>query len=191
MRKIASVVPVVLALAVPVGSSCSGGGGVTGDASTRAGLCPSTPSANSCVDGCNPCTRLSDDQVAAVVGMSGVKGTWNGDVCEWDYFDAAGDVSFGIELGVNIDYATFQDLCHSGGGADGGITLTPVAGVGDDACIITTSVGALGSFELDFLKGCFGYSVTVAGPAGKSPPFPDAMAQAYEKALALDAVPNL
>jgi hypothetical protein len=171
--------------------ACSGGGGGGADAGSRSGVCPTAFSKNSCVDGCNPCTRLSDDQVAAVVGTSGVKGTWNGDVCAWDYFDAQGDPSFEIELGVNIDYATFQDLCHSGGGADSGITITPVPGVGDDACIITTPFGALGSFELDFLKGCFGYSVSVAGPAGKSPPFSDAMAQAYEKALALDAVPNL
>jgi len=57
--------------------------------------------------------------------------------------------------------------------------------------LITIPFGALGSFDLDFFKGCFGYFVSVAGPAGKSPPFPDATAQAYEKALALDAVPNL
>jgi hypothetical protein len=186
----ALVVPVVLAVAF--GSSCSGGGGGKADAGTGAGACRTAPSTNSCVDGCNPCTRLSDAQVAAVVGINGIKGMWNGDVCEWDYVDAQGNPSFYVQLGVNIDYATFEDLCHSGGGGpDSGITITPVPGVGDDACYITTPVGALGSFALNFLKGCFGYSLNVAGPAGKSPPFSDAMAQAYEKALALDAVPNL
>ena len=53
------------------------------------------------------------------------------------------------------------------------------------------TIGALGSFELNFLEGCYGYSISIAGPAGKSPPFSDAMVQAYEKALALDAAQNL
>jgi hypothetical protein len=63
--------------------------------------------------------------------------------------------------------------------------------VGDDACYLTTPAGSLNSFELNFLQGCFGYSISVSGPVGKSPPFSDATAQDYEKKLALDVVPNL
>jgi hypothetical protein len=182
MRKMVHVACMVVLAA------CSGSSGGGNDAGPKGVAC--TPSPKACPDGCNPCTRLSDAQVAAVVGQT-VPGQWNGDVCAWDYTDAQGDPSFEVALHVNTDYLTFQDLCHSGSDPDAGITITPVAGVGDDACYLTTPFGALGSFDLDFLKGCDAYSISIAGPAGKSPPFTDAMVQGFEKALALDAVANL
>jgi hypothetical protein len=173
--------------------ACSGGGGGTGGTGgtgASGAACGTAMSANACIDGCNPCTRLSDAQVTAVVGQAAT-GKWNGDVCEWDFFDAQGNVSFGVSLGVNDDYGTFEGFCHPTV-ADGGLfTVTPVSGVGDDACYLTTSAGALGSFQLVFIKGCWAYDVSVVGPAGSSPPFSDATVQADEKALARDAVPNL
>ncbi len=143
-----------------------------------------------CEDGCNPCSRLSDAQVAGVVGRPAVQGQWDGDACIWDFGDGQ-DGSFEVIFHINTDYATYQDECHPSGAPVNGITITPVSGVGDDACTITTPVGSLGTFETRFLKGCSAYGVSITGPAGKPPPFDDATAKAYEKALALDAVPNL
>jgi hypothetical protein len=201
MRKIGPVACIVLLAACSGGGGASeggagsdggdaapGGGGGSGDAAPGSESC--TPSPNACADGCNPCTRLSDAQVAMVVGQS-VKGQWNGDVCEWDFADAQGDLSFAVALHVNTDYRTFEDECHPGGAPVAGITVTPVTGVGDDACTITTTIGSLGSFDLSFLKGCDAYAVSIVGPVGKSPPFSDAMVQAFEKTLALDAEANL
>ena len=172
--------------------ACSGSGGSAhGDAANRAGSCGTAFSTNACIDGCNPCTRLSDTQVAAALGQGLVQGQWNGDVCSWDYYDAQNNLLFEVSLHVNTDFGTFEDLCHSPNPAGIGITITPISGVGDDACYITTGVASLGSFDLEFLKGCFGYSISIGGQIGHPLPFSDATAQAYEKALALDAVPNL
>jgi hypothetical protein len=168
----------------------SKGGGHDGGASTTAGACGTPVSSNACPDGCNPCTRLSDAQVAAVVGKPAVKGTWDSDACLWDFGDPLSTGSFEVGFHINTDYATFEDLCHPGGSVTG-ITVTPVTGVGDDACYLATPAGSLGAFELNFLKGCWAYSMTIAGPAGQSSPFSDTTLQADEKALALDAVPNL
>jgi hypothetical protein len=172
-------------------SACSSGGGKPGNGSDSGsgGLCPTAVSPNACVDGCNPCTHLSDAQVAAVVGQS-TTGFWNGDVCEWDYYDGQGNISFGVTFGVNYDYATFEDFCHPADPANDPYTVTPVSGVGDDACYMFTSAGALGS-DLQFLKGCWSYDMVIVGPVGHSPPFSDATVQAYEKMLALDVVPTL
>ncbi len=172
--------------------ACSGSGGsANGDAANRAGSCGTAVSTNACIDGCNPCTRLSDAQVAAAVGQSAVPGQWDGDACLWDFYDAQNNLLFEVGLHVNTDFATFEDMCHSGSTAGSGITITPVSGVGDDACYMGTGVAALGSFDLEFLKGCWGYSVTIAGLPGHASPFSDAAAQAAEKTLALDAVQNL
>jgi hypothetical protein len=168
--------------------ACSSGNGTDAGVGTTGGQCATAVSANACIDGCNPCTRLTDTQVAAVVGQSAT-GTWNGDTCEWVYNDAQGNLSFEVSFGVNDDYATFEDFCHPPAGDDP-YTVTPVSGVGDDACYLTTSAGALGS-ELTFLKGCWAYDLTINGPVGTPPPFSDAMVQTDEKALALDAVPTL
>jgi hypothetical protein len=180
------------AFAAAAAVACSSGGGKSnGDAGPGGGVCPTPVSSNACEDGCNPCTRLSDAQVAAVVGQS-VTGQWNGDVCAWDFYDAQDNPSLEVELHVNTDYGTFELLCHPpGNAADSGIVITPVPGVGDDACYISTPSVALGAFEIEFLKGCDAYAVSITGPAGQAPPFSQATAQAYEKALALDAVPNL
>jgi hypothetical protein len=168
----------------------SSGGSANGDAAAnRSGSCGTAVSTNACIYGCNPCTRLSDAQVAAAVGQSAVPGQWNGDACVWDFYDAQNNLLFEVSLDVNTDFRTFEDLCYPGSTA--GITITPVSGVGDDACYMGTGVAALGSFDLEFLKGCWGYSVTIAGLPGHASPFSDAAAQAAEKALALDAVPNL
>lgn len=169
----------------------SGGNGSDNSKGQTSGACPTAISGNPCLDGCNPCSRLSDAQVAAVTGMPGVMGQWDSDACLWDYNDAEGDISFEVGFHINTDYGTFQDECHSGSAPDQGITVTAVSGVGDDACYITTPVGALGSFDLEFLKGCFGYSISISGPVGHMPPFSDATTQDYEKKLALDVVPNL
>lgn len=175
------------------GSADKGGdkGGNTGGSgkASGGGSCGTAVSSNACPDGCNPCSRLSDAQVAKVVGQPAVKGQWDSDACLWDFNDDKGDPSFEVGFHINTDYATFEDICHPGSML--GFKVTPVSGVGDEACYLETQFGSLGSFELNFLKGCWAYSISVAGPAGKAPPFSDASARDYEKALAIDAVAKL
>jgi hypothetical protein len=120
--------------------------GYARDAGATGGLCPSPVSANACVDGCNPCTKVTDAQVATAVGLPAVQGTWNGDICEWDFTDAEGN-PFTVSLGVNIDYRTFGDECHVENVPDSGITVTAVSGVGDDACYLVTG-GSLQAYNL-------------------------------------------
>ncbi len=182
MRDLLRVAAAALLLA------CSSSGGGKPDGGTGAG-CFATADPNACPDGCNPCTHLSDAQVAAVVGQS-TTGVWNSDVCEWDYFDGQGNLSFSVVFGINYDYATFEDLCHPADTTNDPYTVTPVSGVGDDACYLYTTAGALGS-TLQFLKGCWSYDMSIVGPVGHSPPFSDATVQAYEKTLVLDTVPTL
>ncbi len=168
--------------------ACSSGGGKS-DAGTGGGACPTAYSANSCVDGCNPCTRLSDAQVAAAIGLPPVTGQWDGDACLWDFYEG-GNLSIEVSFQVNTDYGTFELECQAPSTPDGGISITPVDGVGDQACFLGTS-GTLGAFDINFLKGCFAYAISIVGPLGQPPPFPTATLQADEKALALDAVQNL
>jgi hypothetical protein len=177
------------AAAVLLVACSSGGGGGKADAGTTGGLCPTPVSTNACEDGCNPCTRVTDAQVAMAVGLPAVQGMQNSDVCEWDFTDATGN-PFEVSFGVNIDYRTFEDECHVTNDPDSGITVTAVSGVGDDACYVETG-GALQAYDLTFLKGCEAYQVEVVGLPGHTPPFTNDMLQAIEKAIAIDAVPNL
>ncbi len=179
----------LIAGATLLAASASGCGSGSGPGPGTSGGACTTFSPNACTDGCNPCSRLSDAQVAAVIGTSTV-GQWDSDACLWEYDDAQGYPLFEVSFLINSNYATFEDFCHPADPVGDPYTVTPVSGVGDDACYLTTSIGALGS-EIDFLKGCWAYSVSINGPAGQSPPFSDATVQIDEKTLALDAVPNL
>jgi hypothetical protein len=172
-----NIVTAICTALIVLSASCSG----SGEGSD--GMPPSmscTPSPNACVNACNPCTRLSDAQIAAVVGQSAV-GQQVSDFCEWDFTDSKGDTTFTVALGVNLGHTWFENECHPGNQPE--FTYAPVKGVGDDACI--------NPVELLFLKGCDAYDVSIRGTLGGPPPFSDAMVQSFEKALALDAVPNL
>jgi hypothetical protein len=164
--------------------ACSGGNDQ--GAGTTGGVCMPAPLGNACIDGCNPCTRLADQQVAAVIGQSAT-GQANDGACKWDYDDAQGNLSFEVSFWVGYDDEMFQNFCHLPP-AENIFAVTPVSGVGDDACYLSTP--AVGS-GLNFLKGCWAYQINIEGPTGQAAPFPDAMVQADEKALALDALPNL
>ena len=185
MRIIGWAVAAVLVVAC----SSGGGDGGTADAGTGGGSCPTPVSTNACLDGCNPCTRVTDAQVAAAVGQTTVQGQWNGDTCEWDFTDAQGD-PYAVSFHVNTDYRTFEDECHSVNPPDSGISVTAVSGVGDDACYVGSG-GSLQAFDLSFLEGCYGYAVDIAGLPGHTPPFSNAMLQTVEKTIAIDAAPNL
>lgn len=145
-----------------------------------------TPSPKACPDGCNPCTKLSDALVAQTIGLPQVAGMWNGDVCEWDFMDAS-NTMFYVQLQTNTDYSTFQLQCHPKM-SDAGIVVTPVTGVGDDACNVATGGS---TYVLKFLKGCDAYGIAIRGVAAKPAPFPDATVQMYSKTLAAAAAQNL
>jgi hypothetical protein len=89
---------------------------------------------------------------------------------------------------TNINDVGFQGTCHPSG-MTAGITVTPESGVGDAAC----SVQAQGvAPDLTFEKGCWAYEISIQGLAGQAPAGQSAATVlAQEKALALDALPNL
>ncbi len=165
------------ALAAIVAVACSNNG--------TSGSCTASPKA--CPDGCNPCSKLTDAQVAMVVGHPQVTGMWNSDACVWYFTDASNNPSFTVGFTINTDYQTFQLECHPKN-PEGGIMVTPVSGVADDACYVATGGR---SYTLDFLKGCDAYSIYIAGPGTQPPPFPDATTQMYSKSLAAFAAQNL
>ena len=187
MKRILLAVVVLLA-------ACSGGGAGSGDggAPTGGGTCTSANTNTGCFGSCNACTILTPAQVTAVVGAQIVDpGSGDGDphTCDWLHNDATGIPDLQVIAYVNITAKGFEDSCHPRTiVADSGISVTPVSGVGDDACYI--QLQGLGGPVLNFLKGCWSYSISVLGGAGGSP-FSDAMIEADEKMLALDALPKL
>jgi hypothetical protein len=166
------------------GTAAGGGGGGTGGAG---GGCPAGASPNACFGTCNPCTRLTDAQVNAAVGVTVSPGSQYPDggggdshSCTWIQYTPLVQVL--LDSNVNAD--TFSKICGAPSG--GGLTVTPVAGVGDSACY--TQIQGLGGPILNFERGCWGYSLSISGPSAQ---FPDATMEADEKTLALDALPNL
>lgn len=102
--------------------------------------------------------------------------------CAWEMDNSFGLPTFQVQFTANI-HAT-ETGCDETGGADAGVVVTPVSGVGDAACY--QQIVGLGTPLLSFSKGCWAYEIAVSGN-GVS----DATAEADEKALALVVLPNL
>lgn len=175
---------IAITLVVVGCSSSSGGSGNTGTGGTS-GACMASP--NACHDTCNPCTKLTQTQVAMAVGVAVGPGdnSSNSHQCHFEHDTSSGLPDLQVDFGSNIDAQTFADICAPvSGDASAGIVVTPVSGVGDGACY--TSLPGLGGPILNFLRGCWSYSVAVADTTST-----DAAIEAEEKAIALDALPNL
>jgi hypothetical protein len=172
--------------AVVVGCSSSSSNGGAPDGGAAGGTCDT--SVHSCTDTCDACTLVTQQEVSADFGSQvGAPVPQNGN-CEWDYGDplkATG--GFDVVFDVRMDFATFQDECHPK--SNGVIVVTPVLGVGDDAC--TIGAGTKARPILTFRKGCFAYSIGVntAGPFDTQ--LTDDQILAAEKSLALKALPRL
>ncbi len=159
------------------GSGGSGGAGAGGSG----GACTDSP--NACHDTCDPCTRLTAAQVSTATGVTVVQGnSYDGHACAWEMDNSSGLPTFQVQFTANI-HAT-ETGCDAVGGADAGVIVTPVGGIGDLAC--TQQIVGLGTPLLAFSKGCWAYEMAVSGD-GVS----DATAVADEKALALAVLPSL
>lgn len=144
-----------------------------------------TPSPNACSGSCNPCTRLADTQVTSIMGLPLSPGTQytkegggDGHACSWIQYSEHGMPLVQVVLTANM---TSADCDEKSGG---GITITPVTGVGDEACY--SQMQGMGSALLSFRKGCSAYSFAVSAPK-----LDEATIEAKEKSLALAVLPNL
>ena len=158
------------------GSSGTGGG---------SGACTASPGA--CHDTCDPCTRLTQSQVSAAVGIMVGPGDNSSDShqCHFEHDDSGGLPDLQVDFDSNMDAQTFADVCKPvSADAGSGIVVTPVSGVGDAACY-TSGTGMSGPI-LNFLRGCWSYSVAVTDGTST-----DATIECQEKAIALAALPNL
>ena len=175
----------IAVLLVVVGCSSGGGGnGVTGTGGTT-GACTASPGA--CYATCNPCTKLTQTQVAAAVGVAVGPGdnTSDSHQCHFEHDNSSGLPDLQVDFDSNMDAQTFADICAPvSADAGNGIVVTPVTGVGDRACY--TSLAGLGGPILNFLRGCWSYSVAVTDSTAT-----DATIETQERAIALDALPNL
>ncbi len=175
---------VVVMLVVAGCSSSGGGNGVTGTGGTS-GACTVSP--NACHDTCNPCTKLTQAQVTAAVGIAVGPGDNSSDShqCHFEHDTTGGLPDLQVDFDSNMDAQTFADLCAPvSGDASVGIVVTPVTGIGDGACY--NALPGLSAPILIFLKGCWSYSVAVTDSTST-----DATIESQEKAIALDALPNL
>jgi hypothetical protein len=172
-------------------SSSSGGGSGGGGGGGSGGSCTGGPtSPNACLgpgrDSCNPCTKVTDAQASAAVGgVPLTPGAQDADLCQW-FQGSANNPTLVVSFTVGIDPGTFNDDCNPPAGS--GFQSISVSGVGDAACYFKEAANY--GWSLMFLKGCAEYETDVNLPLGTQT-IPDAQQQAEEKALALDAVPNL
>ncbi len=131
----------------------------------------------------DPCSLLTSAQVSAVIGLTVGAGDSGGDThsCDWSHPDSNGVPDEQVLLNTNED----PGLCDEGPSASLGITVTPVSGVGDQACMEQAS-GLQAGDNLTFYKNGLGFSIGVSGKTATV-----ANETAMDKALALDVLANL
>ncbi len=162
-------------------AACSGGG-TTSDVATAAS-CTTAVANKGCFGTCDSCTLLTQDQASAGVDVALNAGDNGGDPhsCDWEHLDTSGIPDVQVIVESNINAQTFERICHPAnhGSNDAGITVTPLGGVGDDACYVQTQ--GLGGPDLTVLKGCWAYTISIGGPTAQ---FPDTTIEMDEARLA-------
>jgi len=179
---------IFVALAALAACSSGGGAGATADGGASAGSCTTAVASKGCFGACDSCTLLTTDQASAGVDVALNAGDNAGDPhsCDWEHLDTSGVPDVQVIVESNINATTFERICHPRGTADAGITVTAVGGVGDDACYV--QIQGLGGPDLTVIKGCWAYTVSIAGPTAQ---FDDATIEADEKRLATIMLPAL
>jgi hypothetical protein len=178
----------VIFLALVALAACSSGAG-TADGGASPSACTTAVASKGCFGTCDACTLLTQAQASAGVDVALNAGDNGGDPhsCDWEHLEASGVPDVQVIVQSNIDAKTFEGICHPRGVVvDAGITVTAVSGVGDDACYV--QLQGLGGPDLTFLKGCWAYTISIAGPTGQ---FSDATTEADEKRLASLMLPAL
>jgi hypothetical protein len=130
------------------------------------------------------CSVVTLAQVSAVLGATASVGdvTDHTRGCAWLHNDANGIPT--QQAALTVDRGTsFASLCNKPSNPALGITITPVSGVGDGACLVELA----GIANLTFEKGGQVYGVTVNLPGGT----PTATIEAAERTLAAEAAANL
>jgi hypothetical protein len=168
-------------LALTTLAACSGGG-TTSDGTTAAS-CTAAVANEGCFGTCDSCTLITQDQANADVDLELNAGDNAGDPhsCDWEHLDMSGVPDVQVIVESNINAKTFEDICHPAnhGSNDAGITVTPLSGVGDDACYV--QIQGLGGPALTVLRGCWAYTISIAGPTAQ---YPDVTTELDEKRLA-------
>jgi len=162
-----------LTLCVAACSSSSPANGGTGGGGGEAG---------------NACVLLTQDQVSQDVGVSVGGGDSTGDphLCLWSWDDPNDPLSIvNVIIMNNISLSTFDEGVN---GSGGGLTFTPVSGVGDGAHYV--DAGVLGT-SLDFKKGNLVFSTSVSAMGSAQSQYSMTTIQADEKTLALDVLSSL
>jgi hypothetical protein len=169
-------------------SACSGSAptGGTGAGATTPPVAAQTGGAGGTGAGAaavgDPCSLLTPAQVSAIIGLTVGPGDSGGDThsCDWSHLDQNGVPDTQVLVDTNVD----QGLCAGPSSSALGITVTPVPGVGDLACM-TQAAGLSAGDDLTFYKGGLGFSVGASGK-GVTP----TNEVAVDKALALDVLAN-
>ncbi len=122
----------------------------------------------------DPCTMLTVDQVNSVTSLSAQAGDSGGDkhLCTW--VADKGQVQASDNEGAGH--------CDVVSSAAAGLTVTPVSGLGDQACVLT--ITGLGTNLVVYRSG-LGFRVNVTGS------IPDGSIPSMEEALAKDLLANL
>ncbi|MFI5225295.1 MAG: DUF3558 family protein [Candidatus Limnocylindrales bacterium] len=162
----------------PAPSPSSAGGGAS-----QAPAAQATGGGASGATAADPCSLLTPAQISAVVGIPVGPGDSGGDthLCDWSHPDANGVPDAQVSLSTNED----PGLCDEGSSTTLGITVTPVTGLGDQACMAQAAGLQIGD-NLTFYKGGLGFSISANGKAAN---VADELAK--DTALAHDVLSNL
>jgi hypothetical protein len=172
MRRIRILVAATTLVVLVAACSSSGTPAPSSTAAGGGGNRPTTQPSGGGASGAavaDPCSLLTPAQVSAVVGLTVGAGDSGGDThsCDWSHPDSNGVPDEQVLLSTNED----PGLCGEGSSASLGITVTPVSGVGDQACMQQAS-GLQAGDNLTFYKNGLGFSI---GVSGKTATFNEAM----------------
>lgn len=174
--------------ATPLPTPSSGGGGAAATAAASSPA-PGTSSGTGGGGGTgqvpDPCTLLTQQQVAGVVGLAVAAGAPSGShACAFTYTDSANILnSLTVTVSDNVAATQVAKDCQAPSG--NGLTITAVGGVGDVACYV--EAGILGS-HITFAASGQGFEVSIVSFGSLQSTFPIGTAEPMEKALALDVV---
>jgi len=137
--------------ASPAATSSSGSAGGAGAVASIGATTGSGSGGGGAAKVTDPCTLLTQAEVAGVVGKPVGAGSSadNPNSCDFQYPADVPD----IQAGVNFIDGTLDDFCKDIAGASAvGMTIEPVSGIGDGACFIYVGKLRAGS-SLTFSKG--------------------------------------
>jgi hypothetical protein len=172
--------------AILLAGACSSGSSPSASSAAAIASSAPVPPVSSSPGGASSdaCSLLTQAEVSAAVGAPVGPGTAGDDprTCNWEYIPAGG-TGPKAQASIDIESASFDSLCKVPSNASIGLTMIPLSGVGDAACIAELT-GMLP--VLTFEKNGRTYSTSVG--LGN---VPVATTEAAEKAMAVAAAARL